>query len=336
MADAEDSFLVELGHEDGVRPRFDSVKRDIQDSVIGRADMRFTLRQLEVFLTVARFESVSRAAADLNMSQSAVSGALGDLENQFDVRLFERIGKRLELSELGRSLRAQGQALEEQAQEFEDLLAMRGGAGLLRVGATLTIGDYMIVPLVARFVRERAGARTTLNVANTKEIARQVKNFELDVGLIEGELIDPELEITPWSQDELVVFCSPRHALAKKKKLTDRDLQEARWIVREPGSGTRQTFERAMHGILTDFKIELELQHTEAIKSAVSADLGVGCISRIALEQEFEHGTLVPCHVPQRDFRRGFYFALHKQKYRSPALLAWLTLCQQHVQTKQA
>jgi DNA-binding transcriptional LysR family regulator len=284
--------------------------------------MRFTLRQLEVFLAVARFESVSRAAVQLHMSQSAVSEALGDLENQFDVQLFDRIGKRLELSELGRSLRARGQALEEQALEFEGLLAQRGGAGVLRVGATLTIGDYL---------RERAGARTTLHVANLAEIARKVKNFELDVGLVEGELIDPDLEITPWRDDELVVFCAPGHPFAKKKVLADTDLKSADWILREPGSGTRQTFEHAMHGILTELHVELELQHTEAIKSAVQAGLGVGCISRIALEQEFRHGTLVPCHVPGRDFRRRFYFALHKQKYRSPAIEAWLLLCRENV-----
>jgi DNA-binding transcriptional LysR family regulator len=292
--------------------------------------MRFTLRQLEVFLAVARFESVSRAAVDLGMSQSAVSGALADLESQFDVQLFDRIGKRLALSELGRSLRARGNALQAEAQEFEDLLARQGGAGVLRVGATLTIGDYLIVPLVARFVRERAGARATLHVANLQEIAHKVKNFELDVGLVEGELVDSELEITPWCEDELVVFCSPKHPLAKKKMLSDADLEAAAWILREPGSGTRQTFDHALRGILTEISVELELQHTEAIKRAVQAGLGVGCLSRVALEQEFRHRTLVPCRVPGRDFRRRFYVALHKQKYRSSALESWLTLCREH------
>lgn len=293
--------------------------------------MRFTLRQLEVFLAVARFESVSRAAEDLHMSQSAASEALADLERQFGIRLFDRIGKRLELSEFGRSVRARGEALEEQAQAFEHALTREGDAGLLRIGATLTIGDYWIVPLVARFVRDRPGARATLHVANTEEIARKVKNFELDVGLVEGELIDPELELTPFRDDELVVFCSPSHPLSRKKVLTERDLVSAQWILRERGSGTRQTFERAMGGLLTELKVELELQHTEAIKSAVQAGLGLGCISRIALEQEFLHRTLVPCHVPGRDFRRLFYFALHKQKYRSSALSGWLALCKQEV-----
>jgi len=289
--------------------------------------MRFTLRQLEVFLAVARFESVSRAAGDLAMSQSAVSGALADLETQFDIQLFDRIGKRLELSELGRSLRSRGEALEEQAREFEGLLAKQGDVGLLRVGATLTIGNYLVVPLMARFVQEQAGARVTLHVANTAEIARRVKNFELDVALIEGELQDAELAITRWCDDELVVFCAPHHPFAKKQTLTEDDLLGASWILREPGSGTRQTFDQAMRGILSELHVELELQHTEAIKSAVQAGLGVSCISRIALEQEFRHHSLVPCRVPARDFRRHFYFVVHQKKYRSRAIESWLELC---------
>jgi DNA-binding transcriptional LysR family regulator len=295
--------------------------------------MRFTLRQLEVFLAVARFESVSRAAQDLAMSQSAVSGALADLENQFDIQLFDRIGKRLELSELGRSLRARGEALEEQAREFESLLAKQGDVGLLRVGATLTIGNYLIVPLMARFVKEQAGARLTLHVANTAEIARRVRNFELDVALVEGELQEPDLELMQWCDDELVVFCAPQHPFAEKSALDDDDLRSAAWILREPGSGTRQTFEHAMRGILPELHVELELQHTEAIKSAVHAGLGVGCVSRITLEEEFLHRSLVPCRVPHRDFRRHFYFVLHKKKYRSRAIESWLELCRQHART---
>jgi DNA-binding transcriptional LysR family regulator len=290
--------------------------------------MRFTLRQLEVFLAVARFESVSRAARDLAMSQSAASGSLADLENQFGVQLFDRVGKRLELNELGRSIRSRAESLEEQAREFESLLAKQSEVGLLRVGATLTIGNYLIVPLIARFVEEHPGARVTLHVANTREIARMVKNFELDVGLVEGELQEPELQVTSFREDELVVFCAPQHPFAKKRALRDEDLKAAAWIVRETGSGTRQAFDHAMHGILPELRIEMELQHTEAIKSAVQAGLGVGCVSRIALESEFHHGTLVACRVPQRDFHRHFFFALHTRKYRSQAIERWLELCQ--------
>lgn len=291
--------------------------------------MRYTLRQLEVFLAVARDESVSRAAESLAMSQSAASGSLADLERQFDVKLFDRVGKRLQLSALGRAVRARAEAALDQARELERALDSQSAAGLLRIGATLTIGNYLTVPLMARFMRENAGAEVTLAVANTESVARQVANFEIDVGLIEGEIEHPDLEMTPWRDDELVVFCAPAHPLARRRALSDDDLRAAAWIVRELGSGTRQTFDRAMRGLLPQLHIALALQHTEAIKGAVEAGLGLGCISRIALEESFRHGTLKPCRVPHRDFRRQFFFLLHKQKYRSAGIQRWLQLCRE-------
>jgi len=290
--------------------------------------MRFTLRQLEVFLSVARFQSVSRAALELGISQSAASGSLADLESQFDVQLFDRVGKRLVLSELGRAVRPGAEALEGQARELETRLANQSGIGPIRVGATLSVGNYVTPPLLARFLERHPGAKVGVEIANTAEIARQVKNFELDLGLIEGELEDPELELTSFREDELCVFCAPGHAFAERRTLGDRQLLSAAWIVREAGSGTRQAFERSMHGILPELRIVLELQQTEAIKNAVKAGLGVGCVSRIALEEEFRFGTLVPCRVPNRDFRRQFYVVLRRDKYRSPAVREWIALAE--------
>jgi DNA-binding transcriptional LysR family regulator len=292
--------------------------------------MRYTLRQLEVFLAVARVESVSRAAEVLGMSQSAASGSLADLERQFDVRLFDRIGKRLKLSELGRTLRARAEAVLDQARDFERGLENRDEVGRLRIGTTLTIGDCLAVPLMARFMRENPGAELSLAVGNTEEIARKVSNFEIDVGLIEGEIEHAELKVSPWRADELVVFCAKGHPFARKRTLDDADLRAADWIVREQGSGTRQTFDRAMRGLLPDLNIALALQHNEAIKHAVAADLGVGCLSRMTLEDAFKTGQLRPCRVPHRDFRRQFFFLLHEAKYRSVAIERWLELCRKH------
>ncbi len=289
--------------------------------------MRFTLRQLEVFLAVARSESVSRAAAELAMSQSAVSSALADLETQFDIQLFDRIGKRLQLNSLGRALRPRAESLDAQARGFEHALSNHSDVGLLRVGATLTIGNYVAVPLMASFMRDNRGARVSLEIANTEEITRKVRNFEIDVGLVEGELQHPELEITRWCDDELVVFCAPDHPYASRKQLTDDDLREAPWIVRELGSGTRQAFDHAMWGLLPELTITLELQHTEAIKSAVEAGLGVGCVSRIAVANEVGYGTLHVCTVPSRSFKRHFYFVVHRQKFLSAGMKRWLELC---------
>ena len=289
--------------------------------------IRYTLRQLQVFLAVARAGSVSRAARELAMSQSAASGALADLERQFDAPLFDRIGKRLALNARGDALRPRAEALWDQAAEFEQALAGRHGGGRLRLGATMTIGNYLAVPLMARFLREQPGAEVTLAIANTEEIMRQATNLEIDVGLIEGEVEDPQLEVSGWRDDELVVFSAPSHPLARKRVLTDEHLRQADWIVRERGSGTRQAFDRAMRGLLPDLHIALTLQHTEALKGAVAAGLGLGCISRIALAEALAHGTLVACRVPHRDFRRRFFILLHRRKERSAVVEQFLRLC---------
>ncbi|ASK35926.1 LysR family transcriptional regulator [Alloalcanivorax mobilis] len=291
--------------------------------------MRYTLRQLEVFLATAHFENVSRAAEHLSMSQSAASGALKELESQFGIKLFERAGKRLRLNELGRQLWPRAEALLGQALELQVSLLSHHDLGPIKVGATLTIGNYLAVSIMARYMAEQPDARVKLEVANTSAIVERVLGFDLDVGLIEGEINHPDLDLLPWRDDELVVFCAPDHPLAAKKTLDDHDLRAATWIVREPGSGTRQTFERAMHGLLPSLNLLLELEHTEAIKRAVETGLGISCLSRVSLREAFRRGSLVPLAVPERDFSRQFYFVLHRQKHRSPGVERWLQLCRE-------
>lgn len=289
--------------------------------------MRYSLRQLEIFLATAHYENVTRAAESLAMSQSAASGSLRDLENQFGVKLFDRIGKRLQLSELGIQLRPQAERLLEQAQDLERALIGQDAIGKLSIGATLTIGNYLAVAMIAEFKKQHPSADVALTVANTANIAEQVKNFNLDLGLIEGEYQDAELETLHWRNDELQVFASPNHPLANFGPLSDQQLIELPWIVREPGSGTRQTFDRAMHGILTDLSISMELQHTEAIKRAVEAEMGVGCLSEISLKEAFARGSLVPLQVSNRDFTRQLSIISHRKKFHSAAFKQWLKLC---------
>lgn len=294
--------------------------------------MRYTLRQLEVFLAIAHFENVSHAALHLSMSQSAASGALKELEGLYDIKFFERAGKRLKLNELGRQFWPRAEALLAQARELESDLQSRRDLGRLNVGATLTIGNYLAVAIMADYMAQQPGARVHLEVANTRSIVDRVLSFELDLGLIEGELNHPDLELLPWREDELVVFCSPDHTLSSKQALTDEDLRAAHWIVRESGSGTRQTFERALHGLVPELDLALELEHTEAIKRAVETGLGISCLSRVCLQEAFKRGSLVELSVPHRDFNREFYFVLHRQKYRSPGIERWLELCRASVQ----
>lgn len=292
--------------------------------------MRYTLKQIEVFLMTAHTQNLSQAASKLSMSQSAASESLKTLESQFDVNLFDRAGKRLQLNEFGKQIQQEAELLLEQARNLESSLRKHDEPGRIKVGATLSIGNYLAINILSEFRTRYRGADASLEVANTTAIAEKILSFDLDLGLIEGEVSHKDLDVQEWRDDELIVFCSPNHALAQKKTLSDNDLAKAQWVLREHGSGTRQAFDYAMHGLISSLDITLELQHTEAIKRAVEAGMGLGCLSRVTLEDSFKRGSLVPLNVPQRDFNRKFYFILRRGKYLSTGIKQWLALCREY------
>ena len=292
-----------------------SIKLIILIIYICKTYMRYTLRQLEVFVAIARLENVSRAAEALSLSQSAASTALA--------QFFDRLGKLLKLNDLGRSLLPMAAALLDQASEIEHVLQGKTTLGLLRVGATLTIGNYIATLLIGSFMKQHDECQIELHVQNTNAILQQVANYDLDLGLIEGNCQHPDLAVEPWLDDELVVFCAPDHPLANKPGV----LLEDTWILREVGSGTRETFDHAMRHHQSRLKIRLTLEHTEAIKRAVESGLGIGCISRLALRDAFRRGSLVPIEMPELDLRRQFMFVWHRKKYLTASIRAFLDYC---------
>lgn len=289
--------------------------------------MKYTLRQLEIFVAISRSDSVSRAAEALSLSQSATSSALSEFERQFDLQLFDRVGKSLKINETGQQLLPQAVEILDRAKEIENVLNGHAGFGHMKIGATLTVGNYLATILVARFLHEHPESRIQLQVHNTGTIVQQIANYELDLGLIEGDCNHPDIEVEPWIADELVVFCAPSHSLAKQNNVTLNELLQQPWILREKGSGTRETFDRAFHGHYSNLSIRLELEHTEAIKRAVESGLGIGCISRLALKDAFSRGSLVPIATPELDLKRFFYFLWHKQKYQTTGMREFLNLC---------
>lgn len=289
--------------------------------------IRFTLRQLDVFLAIAHLENVSKAAQQLAMSQSACSSALKDLEQQFDTQLFDRAGKRLNINEEGRRLRPKAEALIAAAEDIQNELIAHTQVGNLQIGATLTIGNYLCVQLINEFMQRFEGSKVALDVANTAAIIRKIVNFDIDLGMIEGESAHPDVQLIPWREDELVCFCAPDHPLAKIGVLTEQHINLQKWIMREVGSGTRQTFDNAVGAHQSQLNIILELQHTEAIKRAVEANIGIACLSKISLQDAFERGSLVALKTPF-NFTRQFYIAMHKQKFMSTGIEQWLNLCE--------
>ena len=282
--------------------------------------MRFTLRQLEIFVAVAQTGSTSQAAKRLALSQSATSTALSELEKAYSQVLFDRIGKSLRLNDTGQWLLSRATEILDRSIELEESLSRQSAIGPLKLGASLTIGNYLATLFVADFLKRYAESRVQLAVHNSSDIVSAVAAFELDLGLVEGDIQHHDVVAEPWLRDELVIFAAPNHPLVGRDTLHRADVMEYDWILREPGSGTRSTVENAFGKDLQRLSVRLELEHTEAIKRAVEAGLGLGCISRLALRDAFRRGSLVPLAVPDLDLRRSFYLVRHRHKYISGGL----------------
>ena len=203
--------------------------------IIGR--LRLSLRQLEVFVAIARAGSTRAAAERIARSQSAASSMLADLEQSLGIVVFDRQGRRLVLNENGRSLLPKAQLLLEQAAAIE--LLFRGELSApLRVAASFTIGEYLLPEQVAQWTRLNPRSRVRLQIANTRDVIDAVAGFDADVGFIEGPQTHPDLVVRAWRDDELVIVAAPGHALAGRL-VSERQLSLATWVLREHGSGTR-------------------------------------------------------------------------------------------------
>jgi DNA-binding transcriptional LysR family regulator len=152
---------------------------------------------------------------------------------------------------------------------------------------------------------------------------------QFDLGLVEGEVRHPDLVSEPWLDDRLVVFCAPGHALAKNARATPALLARQRWILRESGSGTRAVLDRALGPLAGKIDVVLTLEHTEAIKRAVEAGLGIACLSRLSVRAAFARGSLIEIETPQLDLSRRFLFAWHRQRHNSAAMLAFVALARE-------
>jgi DNA-binding transcriptional LysR family regulator len=176
-------------------------------------------------------------------------------------------------------------------------------------------------------MRQFPDAQVGMKVANTEAIVERLLHFDCDIGLIEGEVSHPDLVVERWLEDEMVIFCSPNHPLAQAEKVDSAMLAQQPWILREHGSGTRWQFDRMVSPALDKLTVRLELEHTEAIKRAVESDLGIGCLSRLALREAFRRGSLVELATPQFDLRRHFYVVRHEGRHEGRSVRAFRQVC---------
>jgi DNA-binding transcriptional LysR family regulator len=300
--------------------------------------MRITLRQLAIFTAVADAGSTSAAAGRVALSQSATSAALNELEAVLGARLFDRVGTRLVLNDTGRGLLPQARAVLDGAAGIErefGLGTTAGDAGapsLLRVGASTTIGNYLLPTLVAAWRRTRPDAHVDVEIANTAAVAAAVARMEVDVGLVEGPCREPDVVAQAWREDELVIVCAPSHPLLRgdpARRLNVAALRQARWLLREPGSGTREAVEQALQPHLHQLDEGLHFGGTEAIKQATVEGLGFTCLSAFAVQDLITLGRLVQVHSTLPRLTRRFWLLHHRRKQFSRSLAAFVEFSQE-------
>ena len=287
-----------------------------------------TLRQLEIFLAVARAEHVTEAAGRLHLSQSAVSAALAELTEQLGGPLFDRLGRRIVRNARGTRLQEEAADLLQRAADL--VRGFRGDRevrGRLRVGASSTIGMYLLPERIARFAAANDGVDVDLEIGNSAQIEDRLVARSLDVGFVEGPPQRPELDAVAWRVDELAIFVRAGDPLARRRRLGVVDLAAARWVSREAGSGTRAVFEAAMRERELPWAPAVTMGHSEAVKAAVHAGLGVGCLSTLAIRSELLSGAFVRLRVTGLDLTRRLWLLRRRHGYASTLQRAFEAFC---------
>ncbi|MGY3901053.1 LysR substrate-binding domain-containing protein [Aeromonas lusitana] len=288
--------------------------------------MKLTLQQLKVFATIARHGNLGLAANELCLSKGAVSQSLQELERQLATPLFDRVHPRLQLNSEGLLLQPAAEELLTRMQEIEQLFSPDAEpASQLRLGASQTIGNYLLPSLLADSASE-LGLPPRVTIANTHLLCHALAHFELDLALIEGENHHPDLVSEPWLEDEMLIVAPPNHPLAGRLELPLSQLGGETWVLREPQSGSREQFEQQIQPKLPRWQAGLELNTLEAVMLAVEHGLGLSFISRLAVSDRLASGRLVAL-TPSRRFPRQLSLIWHKQKYHSATLRRFLAFC---------
>jgi DNA-binding transcriptional LysR family regulator len=286
-----------------------------------------TLRQVEVFLAVARERSFSAAAERIHLSQPTLSEHVRELERELGKPLFFRKGRAVTLTEAGRVFEPYAASMVAAVEGAQQAVAELDGLthGSLLVGASTTPGLYVLPAIIARFRARYPGIEFRLQIANSRLIEERVRARELDLGVVGGHMLGRDEEcLAAGLLDELVLVVASGHPWARRRTIAPGLLGEAPLLMREEGSATRQVTERALRGAGVTFRTAMELDHTEAIKQAVMAGLGVAFLSTYAVQGEVATRRMRALRLQGIRIQRHFHVIHHPARHVSASARAFM------------
>jgi len=288
-----------------------------------------TLRQFEVFLAVAKAGSFRGAAEAMHLSQPALSQHVAEMERELGTRLFDRLGRKVALTEAGRVLEEHAHRLFASLASAREAVADLSGLkrGSLVLGASTTPGIYVLPGMIAAFQGKYPGVALSLRIGNSALIEEQIRGNELDLGVVGGHPLRLGEEcVAAGLLDELVLIVPPDHPWARRREIQPSRLERERLLVREEGSATRQVTERALQRVGGHIKASMELGHTEAIKQAVIAGLGIAFVSIHAIRGELLVGRLRAIRLKGLRIQRHFHIIHNEARTLSTSARAFIEL----------
>ena len=287
-----------------------------------------TLRHIRIFLTVCQEGfHVTRAAEALHMTQPAVSLAIRELEDYYGVRLFDRIGRRLQITEAGVRLRESGSHIVAMFDRMEKGLRNWDAFGVLRVGASLTIGSQLMPGYVRAFRESHPDTEVQVTVATSALLEQKLLDNALDFALMEGAVHVPSIVSEAYMEDHLAVVCPADGRFRQGQVLSQAEFRSQPLLLREHGSGTRETFERAVGQAGFSVTPAWEAMSNRALLNAVASGLGISVLSARIAAEEVARGRVVSVEVEGLDFRRQFHIIYHRDKFLTASALAFMELC---------
>lgn len=291
-------------------------------------------RRLQVFHTVARLLSFTKAAETLHMTQPAVTFQIRQLEEHFNTRLFDRTHNRISLTLAGERVFEYADKIIALYNEMDNRVREMTGdvSGILIIGASTTIAEYVLPNLLGEFKERYPSVNIRLSVSNSLGVVHMVENNSVDVGIVEAPVSNKNLVTDICWKDRLVFICNPQHPLANREKISADELEDQLFICREEGSGTRDVIRNYMSDNnlqMSDLNVALEVGSPEGTKSAVEAGLGVSIVSEATVKKEIKLGTLValPMDPP---IERPFSIVYQRQKFRLRAMEEFMDFAHEH------
>ena len=286
------------------------------------------VRDLQIFVSVAKHLNYTRAGEEVHLSQPSVSVRIKQLELELGVKLFEQLGKKVALTEAGQLLIPYAHriltAVEDAAHAIKDLQGLQRGS--LRIGASTTPGMYIIPRTIARFKERYPEIDVQLGIRDTREIETGVVKNEFDFGFVGGHLAGDEIDVLPWLIDELVLIVPPTHRFARKQTAKRDELVKERFIGRESGSATRAALARYLQDWDLQLQTIMEMENPESLKKAVQSGLGIAFISKFAVESELKAKTLETVQIPKLTINRELKIVHRKDKHLSRAARAFIEM----------